>query len=104
MQHLLPPLHEGHAPIFLQEAFNEALNAFEDWQPDAIEPEVDCDGRAVPITVVFGGMRGCTDELPARAVDALKAVAGVEALPETNATYAEAAAVMGDLSAERLQH
>ncbi|HEV7417891.1 hypothetical protein [Tianweitania sediminis] len=104
MQHLLPSLHKGHAPIFLQEAFNDALDAFEDWRPDMLEPEVDCDGRAIPITVVFGGMRDCTDDLPARAVYALEAVTGDSTVTKHKITYAEAAVLMGALSAQRQHH
>ena len=66
MTQLLPPLHEGHAPIFLHLAFQDALEAFESWRPGEPEPLVDCDGKPTAISAVFGRMRTCTDIMPVR--------------------------------------
>ena len=38
MSNALPPLHEGHAPITLQQLFREALYAFEEWDTEVTEP------------------------------------------------------------------
>lgn len=103
MTRSLPPLHDGHAPIFLHQAFDDALDAFETWEPALSEPEVELDGRAVPISSVFGRMRSCTDLLPGRIVDNVKAVAGADALGEGQITYSEAAMLMRALAVERLR-
>ncbi len=105
MTRLLPALHEGHAPIYLHHAFCEALEAYEDWAPDDSEPSVECDGRTVPISSVFGRMRRCTDLLPARIVDQVDAMLPdgwllhVRGLP----TYADAAHSMRALCIKRLR-
>jgi hypothetical protein len=105
MTRLLPPLHDGHAPIVLHQAFDEALDAYEDWNLNALEPEVELEGRAVPISSVFGRMRTCTDLLPSRILDSVKAVVGEGALDdgEGQTTYAEAAALLRALAVERLR-
>jgi hypothetical protein len=105
MTRLLPPLHDGHAPILLHQAFDEALDAYEDWNLNGLEPEVELEGRAVPISSVFGRMRTCTDLLPSRTLDSVKAVVGETALNdgEGHRTYAEAAALMRALAVERLR-
>ena len=40
MRHMLPALHEGHAPIFLHLAFQDALESFETWRNGEPEPNV----------------------------------------------------------------
>ena len=105
MTRLLPKLHEGHAPIFLHQAFDDALEAFERWTHGAEEPEVDFEGAAVPISSIFGRMRSCTDILPARVLDALRAIVGPRAdeIGQEPATYASAAFLLRALSIERLK-
>ena len=49
MTNVLPPLHEGHAPITLQQAFREAIDAFEEWDIEVTEPIVMFDGRIVGV-------------------------------------------------------
>ena len=60
----LPDLHEGHAPITLQQAFGDALEAFDAWEDERAEPMVIFEDRVVPIGIVFDSMRDCTDLLP----------------------------------------
>jgi hypothetical protein len=103
MTRSLPPLHEGHAPIFLHQAFDEALDAFEDWAPHRREPDVEFEGEPVPISFVFGHMRECTDMLPMRTLQTLHAVTHEEGFGAGQVTYAEAAALMRTLAVERLQ-
>lgn len=105
MTRILPPLYEGHAPIFLHQAFQEALDAYEDWNFDTGEPAVDLDGKAVPISSVFGRMRSCTDLLPVRTLDSVKVVLGERAadLDDDAATYAQAAFLMRAVCVERLR-
>ncbi|WP_377292080.1 hypothetical protein [Rhizobium sp. SG2393] len=68
----LPDLHDGHAPITLQQLFGEALDAFDDWEPGSSEPTVTHEGQIYPISAVFDRMRGCTDILPNNLVVILK--------------------------------
>ena len=106
MQHLLPPLHEGHAPVFLHYAFQDALDAYENWQPGDPEPIVECNAKPTAISAVFGRMRGCTDILPVRVLDDVQAVVG-EASPfqfvANQTTYAEAARILRAHCVERLK-
>jgi hypothetical protein len=106
MTQLLPPLHEGHAPIFLHLAFQDALEAFECWKPGEQEPRVDCDGKPTAISAVFGRMRTCTDIMPIRVLDEVQALVddpGLAALEGTSATYAEAARILRAHCVERLK-
>ena len=64
MLNFLPDLHEGHAPITLQQAFGDALEAFDAWEDERAEPMVIFEDRVVPIGIVFDSMRDCTDLLP----------------------------------------
>jgi hypothetical protein len=70
----LPPLHEGHAPIGLHLAFQDAVDSYEEWAADADEPRVQVDGRHLTISSIFCRMVDCTDLLPRRTLDALFAV------------------------------
>ncbi|WP_018859653.1 hypothetical protein [Rhizobium sp. 42MFCr.1] len=72
MGNALPELHAGHAPISLQEAFREAVYAFEEWEGELAEPIVVFGGRIVPISQVFEAMRNCNDILPMNIADAIK--------------------------------
>lgn len=71
MTNALPPLHEGHAPITLQQLFREALYAFEEWESELTEPIVTHEGRVMPISFVFEAMRECTDIVPMNIVGAV---------------------------------
>lgn len=105
MNRILPPLHEGHAPIFLHLAFEEAMEAYEAWQPQADEPLVELEGKPVPISAVFGRMRNCTDLLPARVLVAVTHVLGGRAPVTGNdaPTYAHAAFVLRAMCVARLR-
>lgn len=102
MNRILPPLYEGHAPINLHLAFEDALEAYELWDVDSGEPSVDLEERQVAISAVFGRMRTCTDLLPARVLDSVRAVAG-KGVADEAATYAEAAMVLRALCVARLR-
>jgi hypothetical protein len=69
----LPELHDGHAPIALQVAFEDALYAVDDWDAahDAAhrEPRVPFERASYPVSEIFDHMLDCTDILPARLVD-----------------------------------
>ncbi len=71
MTNLLPPLHNGHAPITLQQLFRDAVDAFEEWDAGAAEPVVIYEGTIVPVTAVFEAMRECTDILPNNLIGAI---------------------------------
>jgi hypothetical protein len=106
MRHTLPALHEGHAPIFLHNAFQDALDAFEDWAAGAPEPVVDCDGQPSPISSVFGRMRTCTDVMPVRVLGDVQAVLKDpkgELFGDAQPTYAEAARILRAHCVERLK-
>lgn len=105
MPRLLPPLHEGHAPFILHQAFHDALDAYEDWSLAAPEPKVEFEGQAVAISAVFGRMRTCTDALPLRTLEAVRDIAGSAAdeLSEEQVSYAHAALVLRALCVERLK-
>jgi hypothetical protein len=106
MTQLLPPLHEGHAPMFLHLAFQDALEAFEGWRAGDVEPRVDCDGRPTAISAVFGRMRTCTDIMPVRILDDVLDLIGratAAALDRPTATYAEAALILRAACVERLK-
>ncbi|ENN87262.1 hypothetical protein RHSP_25324 [Rhizobium freirei PRF 81] len=105
MSNALPPLHEGHAPITLQQLFREALYAFEEWETEVTEPIVTFEARIVPIGVVFEAMRECTDIVPNNIVSAVterltKPWAGEG--PLDTMTFSTAARVMGVLVRKRL--
>ena len=69
MLNFLPDLHEGHAPITLQQVFGDALEAFDSWEDERAEPMVIFEDRIVPIGTVFESMRDCTDILPRTQAD-----------------------------------
>lgn len=105
MTRVLPPLHEGHAPIFLHQAFDDALEAYQQWGLHTDEPAVLLERRDVPISAVFGRMRSCTDLMPARILQEVRATAGERAsgLRGDSPTYAEAAFLMRALCVSRLR-
>lgn len=98
MSSLLPPLHDGHAPIYLHHAFQDAVDAYEDWNPETAEPVVRINGKATRISVVFRRLWNCTDTVPRHTLEALKdIVPSALTYPEQwkeNATFAEAARLM----------
>lgn len=105
MMNALPPLHDGHAPITLQELFREALYAFEEWDSELTEPVVTFDGRVIPISLVFQSMRECTDIVPRIIVESVterltKPWEGEGPLDQM--TFSTAARVMGVLVRKRL--
>lgn len=102
---VIPPLHEGHAPVFLHLAFDDALDAYEAWRHDMDEPVVEFEDKRIPISSVFGRMRHCTDLLPARTIQAVEDVAGVTLTGAASepATYASAAQVLRALSIQKLK-
>ncbi|MGB3389730.1 MAG: hypothetical protein WBA88_17290 [Pseudaminobacter sp.] len=103
---LLPPLHEGHAPFILHQAFDDALDAYEGWASGSPEPFVEFDGANVAISAVFGRMRTCTDILPIRTLDAVRAVVGsaaVDEIEDDQVTYARAALLLRALCVDRLK-
>ena len=69
MLNFLPDLHEGHAPITLQQLFGDALDAFDGWEDERAEPMVIYEDHVVPIGTVFESMRECTDILPRTMAD-----------------------------------
>ncbi|MDX8481951.1 hypothetical protein RFN28_26330 [Mesorhizobium sp. VK24D] len=102
----LPALHEGHAPVMLHGAFDEALEAYQGWAPGTDEPQVGFEGRMIPISSVFGRMRTCTDILPWRIEGDVSALLGCPAIGngEGPSTYADAARLLRALCVERLRN
>lgn len=70
----LPPLHDGHAPIGLHLAFQDALESYEEWADLAEEPRVNVDGRHLTISSIFFRMTDCTDLMPRRTLITLFAI------------------------------
>lgn len=105
MTRLLPALHDGHAPIHLHRAFEDALEAYENWGLGEEEPSVDFDGRLVAISSVFGRMRSCSDLMPLRLLELSRDVVGAHAadLDDIGVSYAQVALVLRALSVERLR-
>ncbi len=97
MSSLLPPLHNGHASVYLLNGFHEALHAYEDWNLNSQEPQVTVYGKSVRISVIFRRLAQCTDQLPLHVLQSLKA-----AIPQIMqyqpadfpATYAQAAGLL----------
>lgn len=104
MRDKLPVLFEGHAPAGLHEAFDAAIAAFEDWTHGDDEPVVAFGGVDLPISVLFGRLRACTDLLPARVRGEIEAIAGEDfAAPAEPVTYADAAKVLRTLCVEQMK-
>lgn len=101
----LPALHEGHAPILLHGAFDEALEAYQNWAPGTDEPRVEFENRAVPISSVFGRMRTCTDILPWRIEGDVSAIVANASISSAGrpATYADAALILRSLCVDKLR-
>lgn len=104
MRDKLPVLFQGHAPAQLLEAFDAALAAFEDWSHGDEEPVVAFSGTNLPISVLFGRMRACTDVLPSRVRDDIKAITGEDfATIAEPVTYSDAAKVLRTLCVEQMK-
>jgi hypothetical protein len=106
MTSLLPPLHEGHAPIYLHNAFQDAVDAYEDWIAGTDEPAVNVNGKNTRISVIFRRLWSCTDTVPMRTLQALRDLAPAEWLEPRDSqgtTYAQAARAMRALCEERLK-
>lgn len=103
MMNFLPDLHEGHAPITLQQLFGAALEALDAWEDERAEPMVIYEDQIIPIGVVFESMRACTDILPRTLADIVSdtlartpAAADVETV-----TFGDAAHLAGALVDQR---
>ncbi len=98
MTSLLPPLHDGHAPIYLHHAFQQAVDAYEDWTLGPEEPVVPVNGRLARIGVIFRRLWNCTDPTPRHTLDAMKDIVPHSVIPtgqwRDSATIAEAARIM----------
>lgn len=102
MDILLPELFEGHAPITLQNAFHDALEALEAWMPGEGEPVVALGGRAVPIDCLFSVMTRCTDLLPRRTRAALETIVQESRFGiSERAVYADAAHLVAPICLQR---
>lgn len=103
MSKMLPGLFEGHAPITLQSAFHDALEALEEWGEGSEEPRVPVDGLSVPISHVFVAMNTCTDLMPLRTRGVLEAIIDRDVVRATGGTlYADAAKLAMALCVKRL--
>jgi len=103
MLNFLPDLHEGHAPITLQQLFGDALEAFDAWEDERAEPTVIYEDRLLPISTVFDSMRGCTDILPRVMADILadKLADNPAAAEAEILTFSDAAAIAVALVEQR---
>ncbi|PWK76909.1 hypothetical protein C8K44_101235 [Aminobacter sp. AP02] len=103
MQKVLPELYEGHAPITLQNAFHDALEALEEWKEGSEEPLVPVDSFNVPISHIFARMSACTDLLPLRTRDVLETIIDKGSFRATGGSlYADGAKLVMPLCIERL--
>ncbi|MDK1374042.1 MULTISPECIES: hypothetical protein [unclassified Sinorhizobium] len=103
MQKVLPELYEGHAPITLQNAFHDALEALEEWEEGNEEPVVAVEGRGVPISRIFAHMSACGDLLPLRTRDVLESFVDKGSFRASGGSlYADGAKLVMPLCVERL--
>lgn len=104
MTRVVPTLHDRHAPTALQEAFYEALEAYDGWTLGEAEPSVLLDGKEVQISSIFGRMRTCDDIMPEKARLVLRTATGwPDELRGKEVTYAPVASHMRGLVLERLR-
>ena len=103
MPGLLHPLHDGHAPIILHSAFQDALDALEDWELGHDEPQIEVNDRQVPISAVFRRLWTCTDILPSRTLDVVEDLLPLRSaeFKAGTSTYAEAAHSLWELSLQK---
>lgn len=102
MENALPELYEGHAPITLQNAFHDALEALEGWLPGEPEPGIFLNGFEIPLVLVLNAMTRCTDLLPRRSRSILESITGTPAAIADGATYADGAHLAMPICQERL--
>ena len=103
MHKVFPDLFEGHAPITLQNAFHEALEALEEWSEKGEEPLVPIHGVAMPISSLFVRMRDCTDLMPLRTQGVLESIIGRDLVRASGRMlYADAARLAMPLFAARI--
>lgn len=103
---VLYDLHQGHAPITLHQAFQDAMDTLEG-DGDTQEPAVFVEGCAVPVSAVFGAMLECTDLMPFRireSVNVVLAAAREGALIDSGDIYARGARLMLSYCRERFGH
>ena len=62
-------LKKGHAPGHVREAFLDAAEAFEKWEPGTPEPTVDFESRPTPISALCRIVWNCTDIVPSIAFE-----------------------------------
>lgn len=80
----LPALHEGHAPITLQQAFHEALETIADSPGNGSGQFISVDGHNFTVIEVMAAMAGCTDLVPIRTHDVLSELARRIDAPSTS--------------------
>lgn len=103
MHKVFPDLFEGHAPITLQNAFHEALEALEEWREKDEEPLVPIHGVAMPISSLFVRMSDCTDLMPLRTQGVLESIVGRDLVRAAGRMlYADAARLAMPLFAARV--
>ncbi|WP_269932799.1 hypothetical protein [Aminobacter sp. HY435] len=103
MHKVLPELYEGHAPITLQNAFHDALEALEEWKEGNEEPLVAVEALNVPISHVFARMSACTDLLPLRTRDVLETIVDKGSFRASGGSlYADGAKLVMPICVERL--
>ena len=105
MNRVVPALHDRHAPTSLQEAFYEALEAYDDWALHAPEPSVRLEDKDIPVSSIFGRMRTSDDLVPEKVRLAFHAAAAPlnDGLDSRELTYAAVAIRMRELCLERLR-
>lgn len=107
MTSLLPHLHEGHAPIYLHQAFHEAIDAYEDWNSGDSEPVITINGKAARISVVFRRLWSCTDIVPRHTLEALRDIVPAHLLDADHwkniATFGQAAHIMRNAMQKRIE-
>lgn len=91
MENVLPELYEGHAPITLQNAFHDALEAIESWLPGEREPGIFLNGIEVSPIRIVSKMLACTDILPRKSRSVLEAMAGSGSGLADGANFADGA-------------
>ncbi len=64
------PARGGHAPGDIRDAFEEAIEAFQQWDGGEPEPLVDVRDQDVPISRICGLLWNCTDIMPSVACGA----------------------------------
>jgi len=105
MTRVVPALHDRHAPISLQDAFLDAIEAFDEWRHGQEEPTIAFEEKLIPISSIFGRMRTSDDIAPEKVLLAYSATIGNDPdAPDRHAfTYGYAAGRLRELSLEMLR-